>query len=157
VNTFTTAPFEKDREFSGQGVLVLHASSDQKDMDVIVKLSLVRPITNGSQGQKVSQGWLRASHRAEDPELTSDMRPFHKHDRIELIEPGKVYELRIELLPMSFLAHKGDRIRLEISNEDSLITDAPMTHWYGEKVGSDTYHHNTAHPSFLKIHERPRS
>lgn len=157
VNTFTTAPFEKDREFTGQGVLVLHASSDQEDMDVIVKLSLVRPNAKGSQGQKVSQGWLRASHRAEDPQLTSDMRPFHKHDRIELIEPGKVYELRIELLPMSFLVRKGDRIRLEISNEDSLITDAPMTHWYGKKVGSDTYHHNTEHPSFLKIHERPRS
>ena len=89
--------------------------------------------------------------------MGSRMRPFHKHDHIELIEPDKVYELRIELLPMSFLVRKGERIRLEISNEDSLITDAPMTHWYGKKVGTDTYHHNAAYPSFLKIHERPRS
>ena len=53
---------------------------------------------------KVTQGWLRASHRAEDPELTSDMRPFHLHSKIESRVPGDVYDLRVELLPMSFLA-----------------------------------------------------
>ncbi len=157
VNTFTTAPFERDREFTGQGVLILHASSDQRDLDVIVKLSLVHPDAKGSAGQKVSQGWLRASHRAEDLALTSETRPFHRHDRAEPIEPGQVYELHVELLPMSFLVKRGERLRLEISNQDSLIADAPMTHWYGQKVGSDTYHHNAVHPSCLRLHERPRA
>ena len=156
VNTFTTAPFDRDREFSGQGVLVINASSDQKDLDLIVKLSLVTANTKPQQGMKVSQGWLRASHRSEDAELTSEMRPFHKHDKVEEIEPNKIYELRVELMPMSFLARKGDRLRLEISNQDSLIADAPMTHWYGAKVGRDTYHHNKNYPSHLKLHERPR-
>lgn len=154
VNTYTSPPFERDREFSGQGVLVLHASSDQTDMDLIVKLSLVTQGTRPSGGTKVSQGWLRASHRMEDPSLTTEMRPFHKHDRIEPLEPGQIYELHLELMPMSFLVRKGDRIRLDISNQDSLIADVPMTHWYGSKVGSDTYHHNTAKPSHIKIHER---
>jgi len=31
-----------------------------------------------------------------------------------------------------------------------------MTHWYGQKVGTDTYHHNAAHPSRLRLNERPR-
>lgn len=31
-----------------------------------------------------------------------------------------------------------------------------MTHWYGKKVGTDTYHHDTARPSRLRLHERPR-
>ena len=41
VVTYTTPAFEHDREFTGQGVLHLFASSDQTDMDVIVKLSLL--------------------------------------------------------------------------------------------------------------------
>ena len=157
VNTFTTAPFEREREFTGQGVLVLHASSDQTDMDVIVKLSLVSRSGENIRAIKVSQGWLRASHRVENPDLTQDMRPFHAHDAAELIEPGVIYELRVELIPMSFLVREGDRIRLEISNQDSLIADAPMTHWYGQKVGSDTYYHSADNPSCLQLHERPRS
>ncbi|WCT74654.1 CocE/NonD family hydrolase [Sphingomonas naphthae] len=156
VNTFTSAPFDRDREFTGQGVLVLHASSDQTDMDVIVKLTLLSGKGEAIKPIKVSQGWLRASHRAEDADLTSDMRPFHAHAEVEPITPGKAYELRIELIPMSFLVRKGERIRLEISNTDSMITDAPMTHFYGQKVGTDTYHHDAVHPSCLRLHERPR-
>ena len=29
-------------------------------------------------------------------------------------------------------------------------------HWHGQKVGADTYHHSAAHPSRLRLHERPR-
>lgn len=156
VNTFTTPPFTQDREFTGQGVLHLFASSDQADMDIMVKLSLLPKGVGSPPFVKITQGWLRASRRAEDPALTTDMRPFLKHDRAEPIEPGRIYELRIELLPMSVLVRKGDRLRLEISNWESAITEAPMTHWYGQKVGTDTYHHHAACPSRLRLHERPR-
>ena len=136
---------------------MLYASTDQTDMDLILKFSLVTvDVAKPFLGQKVSQGWLRASHRREDPELTLPMRPFHTHDAIEPLEPGTVYELRVELMPLSVLVKKGDRLRLEISNQDSLIADAPMTHWYGAKVGHDTYYHNQEHPSHLMLHERPR-
>jgi predicted acyl esterase len=155
VITYTTAPFESDREFTGHGVLHLHASSSQTDMDVMVKLSLL-PKGDDTPPIKVTQGWLRASHRAENAELTSDMRPFHAHQASEPIERGQVYELRIELLPMSVLIKKGERLRLEISNWESAITEAPMTHWYGQKNGTDTYYHNAIYPSRLRLHERPR-
>jgi predicted acyl esterase len=157
VNTYTTAAFDRDREFTGEGVLILHASSDQIDMDVIVKVTLLTDVPGRPRVTKVTQGWLRASHRAEDSERTTDMRPFHTHDRVAPIEPGTIYELRVELLPMSVFVRKGERLRVEISNWDSPIADAPMTHWYGQKVGSDTYHHNADHPSCLRLHERPRS
>lgn len=156
VVTYTTAPFDRDREFTGQGVLHLQASSDQTDMDVMVKLSLLPNGEDKPPFIKVSQGWLRASHRAEDPALTTEMRPFLRHDREEPIEPGQVYELRVELLPMSVLVRRGERLRLEISNWESSITEAVMTHCYGQKAGVDTYHHNAEHPSRLRLHERPR-
>ncbi|MEU2422257.1 CocE/NonD family hydrolase C-terminal non-catalytic domain-containing protein [Streptomyces sp. NPDC007851] len=58
----------EDREFTGHATLMLYASTDQADMDVIVKLSLVPGDPGTGSPVKVSQGWLRASHRAEDPE-----------------------------------------------------------------------------------------
>jgi hypothetical protein len=82
------------------------------------------------------------------------MRPFHTHDRVEPVTPGQAYELRLELMPMSVLVKAGQMLSLEISNYDSLATDQPMTHWYGQKVGADTYHHDRAHPSRLLLHER---
>ena len=156
VVTFTTPPFDRDREFTGQGVLHLFASSDQTDMDVMVKLSLLPSDSDKPPFVRVSQGWLRASHRAEDPDLTTAMRPFLIHDQAEPIEPGQTYELWVELMPMSVLVRRGERLRLRISNWESAITEAPMTHWYGQKVGTDTYHHDAAHPSRLCLHERPR-
>jgi uncharacterized protein len=155
VNTYTTAPFEKAREFSGQGTLVLYGSSDQTDMDVMVKISLLPPIGQPGPARKVTQGWMRASHRAEDAKLTRKMRPFHSHQKEEPIKPGEVYQMNIELLSMSVLVKEGQRLRLEISNHDSLTIDAPMTHWYGQKVGTDTYHHNSFHPSHILLPERP--
>ncbi|WP_397474897.1 CocE/NonD family hydrolase [Pusillimonas sp.] len=156
VVTYTSGEFSVAREFTGHGVLVLHGSTDQSDMDVIAKLQVLTPAKHGFAARKVTQGWLRASHRAEDPTLTQEMLPFHKHGEVDSLTPGTVYEMRIELLPMSFLVKPGERIRLEISNFDSLIADAPMTHWYGQKVGTDTYHHDAVHQSRLILPYCPR-
>jgi predicted acyl esterase len=150
--TYTSAPFEREREFTGDGVLVLHASTDQTDMDVIVR---VMAVSAEGRAQKVTQGWLRGSHRAEDPQRTTEMKPFHGHRSAEPMVPGKVYELRVELVPMAFMVRKGERLRLEMSNTDSMLVEGPMTHWYGLKMGTDTYHHDAAHPSRLVLHERP--
>jgi len=65
------------------------------------------------------------------------MRRFLKHDRIDPILPGQVYELCFELLPMSFLIRKGERMRSEIINWESAITEAAMTHCYRQKVWND--------------------
>ncbi|MGY9049035.1 hypothetical protein P775_11650 [Puniceibacterium antarcticum] len=155
VVTYTTPPFESEREFTGQGMLHLFASSDQANMDFMAKVSLMPAGDSEQPYVKITQGWLRASRREEDSDLTTDMRPFHKHQRDEPIKPGTVYALRVELMPMSVLVRRGERLRLEISNTESAITEAPMSHWYGQKVGTDTYHHDALHPSRLRLHERP--
>lgn len=147
INTYTTAPFSDEMEFTGNGVLELFASSDQTDFEVFGKLSLMLNGTNNAQ--KVTQGWLRASHRYENPYLTQPMRPFHTHDREERVAPHDVVKLRVELLPMSVRVKPGDRLRLELTNADSTALDQPMIHWYGQKVGTDTYWHHSEHPSCL--------
>jgi len=149
VNTFTTAPFKDAREYTGHGAFVAHVSSDQEDAELHVKLMLLP--AGGGLPIQVTRGWLRAGHRKEDPALTSDLRPFHTHDAVDPIAPGEIYKMRVELFPMSVQVNPGDRLRLEITNWDSTLLDQPMIHWYGKKVGTDTYHHSPAHPSHLLL------
>jgi predicted acyl esterase len=153
VVTFTSAPFTADREFTGDGALVLHASTDQDDLDVVVRLTVVGD--GGAPAERVTQGWLRASHRAEDQALTTTMRPFHAHDAPASVRPGEIYELRVALLPMSFVVRAGERLRLDISNGDSPLTEGRLFQWYGLKSGTDTYHHSAVHASRLLLPEQP--
>ncbi|MGH9296601.1 MAG: CocE/NonD family hydrolase, partial [Acidimicrobiales bacterium] len=153
VLTYTSAPFERDRVFSGDGVLILHASSDQDDFDVVVRLSVIANEAAGAT--TVTQGWLRASHRREDERLSTTLRPFHCHDEALVVEPGEIYELRVALLPMSCCVKTGERLRLEVSNGDSPLREGRLFQWYGLKVGSDTYYHAAAHPSRLLLSEEP--
>ena len=67
----------------------------------------------------------RCSRRRRDPALATEMRPFHLQQKAEAIEPAQIYELRVELLSMSVLVRRGERLRLEISNRESAITEAP--------------------------------
>jgi predicted acyl esterase len=109
----------------------------------------------GAPAERVTQGWLRASHRAEDQALTTTMRPFHAHDAPASVRPGEIYELRVALLPMSFVVRAGERLRLDISNGDSPLTEGRLFQWYGLKSGTDTYHHSAVHASRLLLPEQP--
>lgn len=44
----------------------------------------------------------------------------------------------------------------DLARAASLIADAPMTHRYGQKVGTGTCHHGGPYPSAIHLHERPR-
>ena len=66
----------------------------------------------------VSQGWLRASHRKLDKKLSKDYQPYHTHDEIQPLSPGKVYELDIEIWPTSIVLPKNYRIALSIRGKD---------------------------------------
>jgi uncharacterized protein len=153
--TFTTAPADRTREFTGDGVLVLFASTDQRDIDVVARLSTLAADGSWSVTSIMSRGWLRASRRAEDEALSTAMRPFHRHDRADQVLPGEVYELRVPLVPMSFVVRPGERLRLELSCGDAPAIEGRMFQWYGLKAGTDTYHHDATYPSRLVLPEMP--
>jgi predicted acyl esterase len=55
-------------------------------------------------------------------------------------------------MPCANVFKKGHRIRLEMANADSMMTDSFFAHqysWY--KVGTDTIHHSAEHPSRLLL------
>jgi predicted acyl esterase len=159
VLTFTTAPLAQDLEIAGPILLTLYGSSTRDDMDVFVKLSEQMPQSPDDRAKGlnpastwITKGWLRASHRALDPAKSTEMEPYHAHDRPEPIEPGKVYRLDISLEPMAHRFKQGNRIRLEIVNGDSTITDVLWTHYYApNKIGTDTVWHSAQYPSALTL------
>jgi uncharacterized protein len=159
VLTFTSAPLAADLEVTGPIVLKLYASSTAIDTRFIVKLSDQQPqddATRKSGAQPafipVSKGWLNASHREKDAKRSTPTRPFYTHTNPQPLKPGEVYEFDIEVLPVSYVFKKGHRIRLEIANGDSPLTDAVFTHPYPPTaIGTDTIHHDGAHLSRLLL------
>ena len=91
-----SAAAEEPVELIGGCVLHLVAASTANDTDWIVKLQDVAP---GGSARDLTQGWLRASHRALDPARSTPHFPDHPHDRIEPLTPGEPTEFEIAILP----------------------------------------------------------
>ena len=157
--TFTTEPLKKDMEIAGPIILELQASSTNTDTDFIVKLSDQHPQSKKEReaglqpaSAVVSKGWLRASHREKDNKNSTKLRPIYTHSNPQPIEPGEIYTYEIEVMPCAHRFKKGHRVRLEIINGDSPLTDSLFTHQYlYYKVGSDTFWHNAKNASCLKL------
>jgi putative CocE/NonD family hydrolase len=163
--TFTTPPLEEDVEVTGPIVLELFAASSNTDTEFFVRLADQSPQSDEDRRKgrqpasvNISKGWLRASHREKDAALSTAQRPFYTHRQLQPIEPGRVYKFDIEIIPCANVFKKGHRIRLELTNADSPITDSLFTHQYAwQKVGTDAFHHNDQYASRLLLPIVPAS
>ncbi|MGW1564556.1 CocE/NonD family hydrolase [Streptomyces sp. NPDC002144] len=157
VLTFGTPPLNEEITSIGLSHLELYLSSDQPDTDVIVHLCDEAPRPADLHPELptpftiVSKGWLRASHRELDPTVSTPTRPYHRHDRPQPLHPHQVYRLDIELMPMAHVFKKGHRIRVDIANGDSSVTEGVFSHFYSPRCGSDTIHHSQQYPSRLAL------
>ena len=74
---------------------------------------------------------------------STELRPFYTHTNPQPLTPGEIYQFDIEVLPIAYVFKQGHRIRLEIANGDSPLTDAVFTHPYHPTlIGTDTIHHD---------------
>jgi len=159
VLTFTSAPLKAELEIAGPIKLVLYACSTQTDTDFIVKLSEQYAQSAEERGkdinpryQIVTKGWLRASHRKIDPTPSTPHAPCYAHTHPQPIVPGKVVRFEIALMPTAHRFARGSRIRLELANGDSPVTEFVFAHEYSPaKIGRDTIFHNRRHPSQLAL------
>jgi predicted acyl esterase len=157
VLTFTGEPLAQDLEIAGPIKLTLFLSSTAAETDVFAKLSDQYPQANEDRAkglnplaEVVTRGWLRASHREIDKAHSTDMVPRYTHRNPEPLTPGVIYKLEISLEPMAYLFRMGHRIRLEVVNGDSPVTEALWPHYYRpDRIGTDTIHHGADHPSAL--------
>lgn len=113
--TFRTAELDAPMTLAGPIALRLEASSTATDTDFHAKLSDVAP--DGTE-TLVTEGALRASHRAVDPDRSTYARPWHPHTHPTPIEPGRFYDYAIELWPTAWRLAKGHRLQLRITSTD---------------------------------------
>jgi putative CocE/NonD family hydrolase len=161
--TFTTEPFESDTEITGPLALNLWASSSATETQFIVKVVDLAPLTDdvaraielldvAQPALPVTEGWLRASHRALDPERSSPASPYHTHANPEPLEPGKIYEFNIEIWPTCWVFKKGHRLRLDFAALDQL-----GQYYLGHLRATDTIYHDRSRPSHLLLPVIPPS
>ena len=123
--TFLSPPLEHETELTGPSAVKLFVSSSTTDADIFVVLRVFSPdgkeiVFQGAidPHTPISQGWLRASHRKLDPALSTPYRPYHTHDEKQLLRPGEVVELDVEIWPTSLVAPAGYRIGLTVRGKD---------------------------------------
>jgi uncharacterized protein len=111
--TFTGDPLEQDTIITGSGSVDLWVAADATDVDLELTLSEIRP---DGQEMLVQSGWLRASHRALDDDLTTPLRPRHLHtaEAQEPLVPGELTPVRVELFPVAHAFRAGSQVRLTV-------------------------------------------
>jgi uncharacterized protein len=134
--TYTTLPLEEDLDVAGPLRLELYVSSSALDTDFSARLSDVFPDGRAIQLQS---GMLRGRYRNDDPEL---------------LEPGRIYCLEIDLWSTANRFVAGHRLRLDISSADFPHFDRNSNR--GGQPGApisarQTIYHDPEHPSRLQV------
>jgi putative CocE/NonD family hydrolase len=145
--SWTSTPFGRDRVLFSAG-LDLWLASTATDTDVQATLTEIRP-----DGQEVylQRGWLRASHRALDPQRSTATQPEHPHQAADLspLEPGKPTFMRIGFFDISAPIRKGSRVRVYVEAPVGLTGGWQFL--FNPTVASNTVFHDARHPSKLVL------
>jgi predicted acyl esterase len=138
---FTTEPLPEPVEVTGRITARLHVSSDCPDTDFTVKLSDVYP---DGKSMLVTDGVRRASLR-------------NGFEKDEPLEPGKVYELEVDIWSTSLVFNKGHRIRVAVSSSNSPRfepnpnTGDPHPTAGKSRVATNTLHVSERYPSRILL------
>lgn len=104
---YTSEPMTTPLTFAGNAEAKLHVSTDTPDADWAVKLIDVHP---DGFAQNIARGILRGRYR------NSLLKP-------ELMQPGRVYEITVDLGPVAATIAKGHQLRVDISGADFPLYD----------------------------------
>jgi len=139
VLVYTTPAFSHDTEVTGHVTLELYVSSSAVDTDFVGKLIDVSP---SGQAENLTDGILRARYRV------SDESP-------ELMNPGQVYKMTIDLWSTSNVFLAGHKLRLEIESSNFPRFDRNLNSGLSPETSTmpitatNVIYHDKAHPSAL--------
>ncbi len=143
VYTTPTLPF--DLALAGKTEAVLYASSDRADTDFMVRLTDVYP---DGRSMLVTDAARRGRFRD----------GFGKE---KLMEPGEIYEIRVELSELFFTFPAGHRLRIDITSSNYPRFDRNLNNGGEMYAPGDTLiatnlcYHEEAYPSRLLLPVRP--
>jgi putative CocE/NonD family hydrolase len=125
---YQTAVLDRDVEVTGHPVADLWVASDRADGDFFVYLT---DVDESGRSLYVTEGQLRAgwarTHPGDDQvmgklHVAPDL-PWHGYRKDQYLgnplAGGKVVELRLDLMPTSWLFRKGHRLRVAIAGADA--------------------------------------
>ena len=143
VLVYTTKPLVRDLEVIGPVELTLYIASTARDTDFTGKLVDVYP---DGKALILTDGILRTRYR-------------HSFSQVELLEPGTVYELHIDLIATANVFQTGHSIRLEVSSSnfprfDRNSNTGSVIAQEGEAevvTARNWIFHTTQHPSHLRL------
>jgi uncharacterized protein len=138
---YTSEPLTRELEVTGPVKVALFAASSAPDTDFVAKLIDVFP---DGRAINMCEGILRARYR----ESTAQPKP---------LEPGKVYELPIDLVGTSNVFLPGHRIRVDITSshfpqfDRNPNTGEPFGTTSNIKVAKQTIYHSPAQASHILL------
>jgi len=119
--------WDQRTELTGNMKLKLWVEADgADDMDLFIALEKIdrsgeivpfQFLGNHEDGP-VALGWLRASHRELNTELSTPSQPVHSHLREEKLKPNEVIPVEIEIWPSGTLFEKNEILRVVIQGKD---------------------------------------
>ncbi|WP_426574861.1 CocE/NonD family hydrolase [Aquihabitans sp. McL0605] len=150
--SFVTAPYTQKVAYAGQGSVDLWLKSSAADTDLEATFTEVRP-----DGKEVyiQSGWLRASHRTEDPTRSTELVPYQDHQAVDAspLPAGQFTKVRIEMFPFAHVIRPGSRLRVNI--------EAPggnQPFWKFETIdgtATNSVGHSTGMPSRIVLPRLP--
>lgn len=136
-----TYQFNDETEITGYGKVKLWISTgESNDADLFVAVQKLGKdgrvinfpyFTLQNDGQ-AAHGWQRLSHRALDEECSTAWQPVHRHTFEELVRPGEIVPVEIELWPSSTRFQAGESMRLIVKGTD-IQSYPPQTFVAGHK------------------------
>jgi putative CocE/NonD family hydrolase len=153
VLVFQGAPLPEDLEVTGPITVRLFVSSSAVDTDFTAKLLDVYPPSAdypGGFALNLTDGIQRARYRS-------------SWERADPLVPGTIYEIVLELDPVSNLFAAGHRLRLDLSSSNfprfdvNPNTGEPLGRSRGRQIARNAVHHDADHPSQVVLPVIPRS
>ncbi|MCX7704027.1 MAG: CocE/NonD family hydrolase, partial [Planctomycetota bacterium] len=141
VLVFSSEVLEHPIEVTGKITAVLYVSSSAVDTDFVVRLCDVYP---SGKSVLIADGIIRCRYR-------------NSFERPELMEPGKIYKVEVDLWSTSIIFNKGHRIRVSVTSSNYPRWDAnPNTgknSWEETNmvVAKNTLYFDKGHPSYVLL------
>jgi putative CocE/NonD family hydrolase len=140
VLVYTSEPFTEGVEVTGPMTGTIYLSTDVVDTDITLKVLDVYP---DGRAHNIAEGIARAKYR------TGYATP-------ELMKPGQVYKVEVELFPTSNYFEAGHRVRIEVSSSDfpnfaRNLNTANSDTTSAMKVARTRIHHSARYPSSVSL------
>ena len=113
--TWRTTAVQQPMRLAGPIQLHLIASSSATDTDFVARLSDVAP--DGSE-TVITEGALRASHRALDTTRSTLGSPYHRDETPQPLTPGRSYALDVAIIPTAYQLAPGHSLQLRVTTDD---------------------------------------